>query len=627
MPEGLKIVVGGDTTQANQALASFGKQIDLTELKIESFDLTVKTLAQRVDAFGGGVRSFGTSFRAVIPPIDKATTSLNRFGKTSSSATQASINLGRVIQDAPFGFLGIANNLNPLLESFQRLKAESGSTKTALKSLGSSLMGAGGLGLAVSLLSTGLILFGDKIFGVSKAAKKAKEETDQLKDSIKGVFSSVSKEAVEVGSLIAVLKNEADTRERKLSAIKQLKDIQPEIFAGLKLEGETVIGLDGAYQSYLLNLKNVIAAKLIQLKLDGKIQELLKLQGIGLTESEKKTNEFFKNIGDARRKAAEADPAKGGFIIEQFKTTEAQKSKALKDAQDDIEGLVKDLSEFSKSIEVKVPKVVNPDKIKQDFFNPLMNLLQRVSGTIGLKIPVDIGRLNLIQIQSDKLKSFKELVEEKIEKQLEGLVVKPELKISIVTDKATIAAAQLGKDTAEAFNSGFQQIAIEGFAAIGEALGTALSGGNIGDVFKGFVNTIGGAIQQIGRQMITLAVTAILAQKSLASLFTQPALALAAGVALVAAGTAMKGILNKGVKGFAAGGLVSGPQLALIGEGSGTSRSNPEVVAPLDKLRSMLTGLNGGGRQMVYVTGRLRGRDMVLQNARTERSQRRTTGR
>ena len=45
-----------------------------------------------------------------------------------------------------------------------------------------------------------------------------------------------------------------------------------------------------------------------------------------------------------------------------------------------------------------------------------------------------------------------------------------------------------------------------------------------------------------------------------------------------------------GIPGLASGGLVTGPTMALVGEGSGTSISNPEVVAPLDKLRSMLDG-------------------------------------
>ena len=76
-----------------------------------------------------------------------------------------------------------------------------------------------------------------------------------------------------------------------------------------------------------------------------------------------------------------------------------------------------------------------------------------------------------------------------------------------------------------------------------------------------------------------------------------------------------------GVSEFAAGGLVTSPQLALIGEGAGTSVSNPEVVAPLDKLKSMI----GGGNQNIVVTGKIVGNDIWLSNAKTQFNRLRTT--
>jgi hypothetical protein len=48
----------------------------------------------------------------------------------------------------------------------------------------------------------------------------------------------------------------------------------------------------------------------------------------------------------------------------------------------------------------------------------------------------------------------------------------------------------------------------------------------------------------------------------------------------------------------------------MVGEGSGTSLSNPEVIAPLNKLQQML----GGGN--VTVTGRLDGRDILISSER-----------
>ena len=71
---------------------------------------------------------------------------------------------------------------------------------------------------------------------------------------------------------------------------------------------------------------------------------------------------------------------------------------------------------------------------------------------------------------------------------------------------------------------------------------------------------------------------------------------------------ALRGFQN--LQPFAKGGIVSGPTQALIGEYSG-ARSNPEVVAPLNRLKSMLG--NMGGSQNIRVTGVIRGDDFYQQ--------------
>jgi hypothetical protein len=69
------------------------------------------------------------------------------------------------------------------------------------------------------------------------------------------------------------------------------------------------------------------------------------------------------------------------------------------------------------------------------------------------------------------------------------------------------------------------------------------------------------------------------------------------GVAAKGAQAGVKGLLEmlKGmgiaVPAFAAGGVVSGPTLAMVGEYPGAG-GNPEVIAPLDRLESMLGGAN-----------------------------------
>ena len=76
-----------------------------------------------------------------------------------------------------------------------------------------------------------------------------------------------------------------------------------------------------------------------------------------------------------------------------------------------------------------------------------------------------------------------------------------------------------------------------------------------------------------------------------------------------------------GVTPFADGGIVYGPMLSIMGEYAG-ARSNPEVIAPLNKLKSIIgEGGNGGG----HLVGRIRGRDIIMAIANETRINRRKT--
>lgn len=77
---------------------------------------------------------------------------------------------------------------------------------------------------------------------------------------------------------------------------------------------------------------------------------------------------------------------------------------------------------------------------------------------------------------------------------------------------------------------------------------------------------------------------------------------------------------------FANGGIVSGPTLSLTGEYPG-AKSNPEVIAPLSKLKGMIGDVAGGGNGTTHVTGQFKveGQDLVLalDRAQVNKSRRR----
>jgi uncharacterized phage infection (PIP) family protein YhgE len=111
----------------------------------------------------GEIQKLNTKIASVEGSIGTLSSRINGVAKPTNDATNALSNLSRVAQDAPYGFIGIANNLNPLLESFQRLQTKSGSATEALKSMAAGLVGPAGIGLALGVVSSLAVTFSDEI--------------------------------------------------------------------------------------------------------------------------------------------------------------------------------------------------------------------------------------------------------------------------------------------------------------------------------------------------------------------------------------------------------------------------------------------------------------------------------
>lgn len=149
-------------------------------------------LQQVSDRFRSTAKTGESFSESLARSANAATLSLNKLKPGSDQATNSLINLSRVAQDAPFGFLGIANNLNPLLESFQRLKESTGSMSGALAALKSSLMGPAGLGLALGVVSSLLISFGDNLFSSNASMNEYQKAISGAKDEFVKLFASLA---------------------------------------------------------------------------------------------------------------------------------------------------------------------------------------------------------------------------------------------------------------------------------------------------------------------------------------------------------------------------------------------------------------------------------------------------
>jgi hypothetical protein len=175
-----------------------------------------------------------------------------------------------------------------------------------------------------------------------------------------------------------------------------------------------------------------------------------------------------------------------------------------------------------------------------------------------------------------------------------------------VLDVDALRAADALKNMNDALRSLQTNVLVE----IGTQLGNIFSG--VDTDAKPFFNFLGDTLIQLGTQLITLSKLFITIKALFASGGALAPLAIPVGIAAIAAGTALKNLVADKASKFANGGIVSGPTLGMVGEYPGAS-SNPEVIAPLDKLKDMIGGSGGG-------TFVLRGQDLLLSVQKAQKS-------
>lgn len=150
----------------------------------------------------------------------------------------------------------------------------------------------------------------------------------------------------------------------------------------------------------------------------------------------------------------------------------------------------------------------------------------------------------------------------------------------------------------EQFNGLVKDSLKSAFISIGEGIGNLISGDmGIGGVLSSFKSLIGNALVQLGNILIELGVEMMGIKAALKAAFSNPILAIAAGVAAIAAGTILINTATKQASdsydktttsvALANGGLVTGATVALVGDNP-NARTDPELVTPLSKLKDYI---------------------------------------
>jgi hypothetical protein len=160
-------------------------KLQSTEKGFNDIDLTVKNaeksaqkLNQTIGKTGSGATLKGVKLTA--KEYNKLAKTQNQLKDATGSATSATMELSRVVSDAPYGIRGMANNITQLVSQLGTASTKAGGFGKALRLMGSQLLGPLGVVFAITAVVSALDFF----FGANQKSKKA------VSDLTKEVYSS-----------------------------------------------------------------------------------------------------------------------------------------------------------------------------------------------------------------------------------------------------------------------------------------------------------------------------------------------------------------------------------------------------------------------------------------------------
>jgi chorismate mutase len=233
----------------------------------------------------------GANVAGLTAGVNSATSNLDRLGKAASATapqiqklSQATsgynsigVDFARIVQDAPFGIIGVGNNIQQLAGSFQVLKNQTGSTSAALKQSFASIFSSGNaLVLGISLLTTAFTILQQKgFFKSEEAAKSLNEQLDEYRENLEGVSKATLEGATNAQkelSSLKLLQTQAENTnlsiEKRLAAVNDLKKQYPEYLQNLTDEQILAGNVGNAYKSLTTDILSLAKAKAFSSQID-----------------------------------------------------------------------------------------------------------------------------------------------------------------------------------------------------------------------------------------------------------------------------------------------------------------------------------------------------------------------
>lgn len=127
--------------------------------------------------------------------VAKSTEMLQRNTQNSNMLLMST---GRIVQDMPYGFMAIGNNITFMAEQMGYMRSQGMGVKDMLLGMVHALKGPMGVIFAISTVTSLLTVFGDKLFGTKKATEDAAKNVRTLRDE----FNSLKKSIYDVNTAL-----------------------------------------------------------------------------------------------------------------------------------------------------------------------------------------------------------------------------------------------------------------------------------------------------------------------------------------------------------------------------------------------------------------------------------------
>ena len=214
--------------------------------------------------------------------------------------------------------------------------------------------------------------------------------------------------------------------------------------------------------------------------------------------------------------------------------------------------------------------------------------LEQEFGTIASFNPLQSKKLGEVTPPTEAMeKMMKDLPPLTLKVKVDPIPLDENDEAFLQTEKMKTIGGKMG----EALASGLETLVANSAVMLADFIGDAMSGdADAQDFGKGLLNVVGGFLQQMGAAMIGFGISFEAFKKSIETL--NPALAIAGGIALVAAGAAISNLSKKGLDG--GGGTAPSPSMA----GGGMGAMNTQPISLETKI---------SGRDLILVQNREKG--------------------